>query len=516
MQAIAGGVWPSVPGAPTSVSATAGNASATVTFTAPSYTGYPAGITGYKATSTPGSFTATGSSSPLTVTGLTNGTSYTLAVQALNAAGYGPAGTSGSVTPVNPYFMGVIKPSSGSLYSPQLLAQGAATNASNMYFVAGGTSLGGGLFNITTGGSLAINQFQTVSGQSVYFDAITVASSGNIYACGYYNGGACWIVKFNSGGSVVWATNTPNLTYDTVGVVTDSSENIYVSGKYQSGETYGDSNSRYMLAKFDSSGATQWQKQYGSGVDGYRSGTVAQYGSLVYGVCSYQDSSYSRYGTLVILNASDGSISSQTKFPANAFFNNIVASPSTGNLYISGQSVNNRSLLIKTDSSGALQWGQQLNSGYTNTAVAIDSSENAYVLVKNSSANDYTMLLAKYNSSGTIQWQRDITMPSTYITQSNGSISCNISGGVCVSFQVGDGTNYYPFVALFPTSGSGSGSYTFNGGTFTYGASSISNTSDSSTFTTASNGLATLTRTVSSNSPSVASAGASLLKATVV
>lgn len=102
LQAIAGQNWPMGPGAPTSVSATSGDNSATVTFVAPSFTGVPPGITGYLATSTPGSFTTTGASSPLTVTGLTNGTSYTIAVQATNGVQYGPSGTSGSVTPATP------------------------------------------------------------------------------------------------------------------------------------------------------------------------------------------------------------------------------------------------------------------------------------------------------------------------------------------------------------------------------------------------------------------------------
>jgi len=69
--------WPMGPGAPTSVTATAGEASATVTFVAPTFTGIPPGITGYLATSSPGGITATGASSPLSVTGLTNGTAYT-------------------------------------------------------------------------------------------------------------------------------------------------------------------------------------------------------------------------------------------------------------------------------------------------------------------------------------------------------------------------------------------------------------------------------------------------------
>jgi len=99
-QAIGGQNWPMAPGAPTSVSATAGDASVTVTFVAPTFTGIPPGITGFLATSTPDGLTVTGASSPLTVTGLTNGTPYTIAVQATNSIGYGPAGTSGSVSPV--------------------------------------------------------------------------------------------------------------------------------------------------------------------------------------------------------------------------------------------------------------------------------------------------------------------------------------------------------------------------------------------------------------------------------
>ena len=98
-QAIGQQNWPMAPGAPTGVSAAAGDQQATVSFTAPSFQGVPPNITGYLATSNPEGLTATGSASPLTVTGLTNGTSYTFTVQATNGVQYGPAGTSGGVSP---------------------------------------------------------------------------------------------------------------------------------------------------------------------------------------------------------------------------------------------------------------------------------------------------------------------------------------------------------------------------------------------------------------------------------
>ena len=91
-----------VPGAPTGVSATAGNAQATITFTAPISDG-GSSITGYTATSSPSGFTGAGSASPIIVSGLINGTAYTFTVTATNAKGIGPASAaSNSVTPVLP------------------------------------------------------------------------------------------------------------------------------------------------------------------------------------------------------------------------------------------------------------------------------------------------------------------------------------------------------------------------------------------------------------------------------
>ena len=91
-----------VPGSPTITGVTAGNAQVTVAFNAPAYTG-KSSVT-YTATSSPGSFTASGSSSPLVVTGLTNGTSYTFTVRANGSSGVNSAASSASssVSPVVP------------------------------------------------------------------------------------------------------------------------------------------------------------------------------------------------------------------------------------------------------------------------------------------------------------------------------------------------------------------------------------------------------------------------------
>jgi uncharacterized protein (TIGR02145 family) len=91
-----------VPGPPTAVVATSGNASASVAFVAPTNNGGSA-ITGYTVTSSPGGITATGATSPINVTGLTNGTAYTFTIVATNAIGNSsPSTASSAVTPLPP------------------------------------------------------------------------------------------------------------------------------------------------------------------------------------------------------------------------------------------------------------------------------------------------------------------------------------------------------------------------------------------------------------------------------
>jgi hypothetical protein len=80
------------PGAPTDVRVTPGNGRASVSFTAPASDG-GAAISSYTVTAAPGGQTATGSSAPITVSGLSNGTSYTVTVTATNSAGTGPQST---------------------------------------------------------------------------------------------------------------------------------------------------------------------------------------------------------------------------------------------------------------------------------------------------------------------------------------------------------------------------------------------------------------------------------------
>lgn len=90
-----------LPGPPTGVTALAGNGQATVSFTAPSSTGGSA-ITSYVVTSSTG-VKATRATSPIIVSGLTNGVLVTFTVAAVNSAGTGLSSLpSNTVTPTAP------------------------------------------------------------------------------------------------------------------------------------------------------------------------------------------------------------------------------------------------------------------------------------------------------------------------------------------------------------------------------------------------------------------------------
>ena len=86
-----------VPGAPTGVTATPGNAQANIFFTPPANNGSP--ISGFTATCNPGNKVGTGVASPINVGMLTNGTNFSCVVTATNGVGTGAASIAATVTP---------------------------------------------------------------------------------------------------------------------------------------------------------------------------------------------------------------------------------------------------------------------------------------------------------------------------------------------------------------------------------------------------------------------------------
>ena len=146
--------------------ATAGDAQATVTFTV---TATGATLTGYTVTASPGGLTGTGNASPITVTGLTNGTAYTFTVTAsYSDSTVIVSNASNSVTPKATQT--ITFPNPGTQYFGTTLSPTAATASSGLS--VGFTATGGvcGVSGITviyfSTGTCTLQSYQ--SGNSIY------------------------------------------------------------------------------------------------------------------------------------------------------------------------------------------------------------------------------------------------------------------------------------------------------------------------------------------------------------
>ena len=143
-----------VPGAPTAVSGTSGNASVRLTWTAPSSNGGRS-ISGYRVTPFVGTTAQTpvltgSTSTSFTVNGLTNGTAYTFTVAAINAMGTGAdSSPSAPVTPVVPVRLVQSRTQTPSI---SLTPAGSFTNTVNKRdTLVGAFGLGGaGLVTVTS------------------------------------------------------------------------------------------------------------------------------------------------------------------------------------------------------------------------------------------------------------------------------------------------------------------------------------------------------------------------------
>ena len=278
-------------------------------------------------------------------------------------------------------------------------------------------------------------------------------SSGNLYFVGSYTLSSVerpYLMKVDTSGSVVWAKwfdYNPGASQGGAfySITIDSSDNVYVSGNYAPTRT------QWILSKFDSSGTLAWTKL---GFDSSSLRDIVYSGGYIYGI---------------ILN---------------------------------NNSLTNEDILIKFDTSGAVQWSYSLTnvlylsnekrlrsinfydgkiycvteaggfvviqdhattptfvSGLAFTGVTAtqyprikqDTSGNFYFGVGHTSNTKFAM--AKIDSSYAVTWQREITLNTgAGVVTPEPSFDTDFK-----SFLVGAGT-----IGRLPFNGNTTGTYTFS------------------------------------------------------
>ena len=152
-----------------------------------------AAATSYTVTSSPGSITATGSSSPILVTGLTGGTTYTFTIAATNANGTGLS-SSASSSVVAPQLLTDTFNSSGTWTNPgvsvvELLVVAGGGGGGNRINFGGGSIAGGGgaggvryvaSQNVTGNQSVTIGTggYAAASGNASSFGSVSAVGGG--------------------------------------------------------------------------------------------------------------------------------------------------------------------------------------------------------------------------------------------------------------------------------------------------------------------------------------------------
>ena len=336
---------------------------------------------------------------------------------------------------------------------------------------------------------------------SDYGYSVAVDSSGNVYVVGmtFSTGpgvGAILIAKFNSSGTLQWRRTLGGSGSDYgYGIAVDSSGNSYVTG-YTTGGGYG--NDDIITAKYDTNGNIQWQRILGgTGNDGADAIAVDSSGNA-YVFAHTESAGAGNYDMLVAKYNSSGSIQWQKTVgtgPGILEWSQGIEVDSSGNIYLAGYTIGSGVgagsydfLITKLNSSGAFQWSRTLGGSSLDygRAIAVDSSGNVYVTGETASTGTgmYEGLIVKYDSSGTLQWQRIF-----YGSQNEylNGIGVDNSGNVYVGGRTassGEGDQEF-LIAKLPDDGTGTGTY----GDFTYADSSSLLTAGSRTLTVSNSNL---------------------------
>jgi uncharacterized protein (AIM24 family) len=327
---------------------------------------------------------------------------------------------------------------------------GIALDAAGNVYVTGlysGTASFGGS-NITSAGNYdvfvakynssgTLQWVRSAGGTSVDFGrGITLDATGNVYVTGYYAGTASFggisrtsagnydvfVAKYNSSGTILWVQSAGGAGFDEgKGIALDAAGNVHVTGYYQGTASFGGINITsaggydVFVAKYNSSGTILWVRSAGGTLTDESDGIALDAAGNVYMTGNYQ-------GT-----ANFGGISST----------------SVGNSDVFVAKYNSSGTILWVRSAGGIEYDLDGD-------IALDAAGNVYVTghyqgtasfggISSTSAGILDVFVAKYNSSGTIQW---VQSAGGILTDESHSIALDAAGNVYV-------TGYYQDTASF-------------------------------------------------------------------
>lgn len=282
----------------------------------------------------------------------------------------------------------------------------------------------------------------TIGTDGAFANGVNVDSLGNVYAVGSSFDpvnirNEAYILKFDKAGLLLWQREF-NQASLFIKVALDSSANVYAVGT---------ASSRHLIAKYNSSGVLQWQRQASSGnfeslfnIAIAPSGDIYAAGDLILSAnsCLY----------IQKFNSSGTALGSRTLITSSNNSSRItgVALDASENVYISGRVVDSSNgsygYTVKIPSSLV---GFAYNAGFPratsgstySTQVAVDSSGNSVTLGQTFIGGVSEYVVVKRNSSGTLLWKKNTTLGgngngANSSPQNAGGIALDSSGNIYV------------------------------------------------------------------------------------
>jgi len=308
--------------------------------------------------------------------------------------------------------------------------------------------------------SVALNNWIFTASDASYSGGaydIAADTSDNIYYVGNVgsaSGSNGFLYKLSQAGSVAWSKIVSGNGNDyLVSVAVDSSGNVFAGGWSSSSGTNGGDDA--LLIKYDSSGTRQWSRSFGAGgldriwgvaVDTSGNPYVFGYTTDMSGTPGAQDVIVAKYDT-------SGTVQWARSLGANGNSDHGYKGyvDASGNAYVIG-SVGNQAvttygnydiLVAKYNSAGTLQWQKRIGNASYNwgNGITADASGNVYIAGYTDSGSGYDIVAIKLDSTGSLVWHRFLTATGTSNDVGNGVV-VDGSGNVYVTgYNATNGTD---------------------------------------------------------------------------
>lgn len=280
-------------------------------------------------------------------------------------------------------------------------------------------SRGGVVTQDTTTGDVINSHWISVLGGTSVDNSYSIAtdSVGNAYIVGYTSATASQlqageiVAKYTTAGTVAAQWHIANTAGDYKrGIAVDSTNNVYVVGVTDAQST------NICLVKYSDAGVIQWQRSIGGTSADHGYNIAIDSGGNVYIVGSTQSQGAGGFDLVLIKFNPAGQVQWQRALGgANTEHGYGIAVDSSNNVFVTGFSASTGAgggdvIVAKYNNSGTLLWQRAvggINADY-GWGLAADSTGNVYIVGDTTSigAGSNDVLIVKYNTTGTPVWQR--------------------------------------------------------------------------------------------------------------